>query len=60
MPGLEFEGIRVHSCISSLVRTLSGSYGTRPALVKLPYIFVSVIEAKNASWNADKNSSLLM
>ena len=51
VPGLEAGGVGVRMRIFSLDITLSGSYGTRPAPVKPPWIFFSVIEAKNASLN---------
>ena len=37
----EFRGDGVRSLISSLESTLSGSYGTRPAPAKPPWIFLS-------------------
>jgi len=46
--------------ISSLDITLSGSYGIRPAPVNPPWMLFFVIEAKNASLNAQRNSNLLM
>jgi len=57
---LEAGGIGVRIRISSLDITLSGSYGIRPAPAKLPWIFFSIIEVKNASLNLQRNSSLLM
>jgi len=60
VPGLEVGGVGVRMRISSLDITLSGSYGIRLAPVNPPWIFFSVIEVKNASLNAQRNSSLLM
>ena len=51
MPGREIGGVGVRSRISILEITLSGLYGTRPAPVKAPWIFLSVKEVKNASLN---------
>jgi len=47
----EAGGVGVRMRISSLDITLSGSYGIRLAPVKPPWIFFSVIEAKNAFLN---------
>ncbi len=58
--GREVGGVGVRSLISSLESTLSGSNRTRPAPVKPPWIFLSVIEAKKALQKAQRNSSLLM
>ena len=52
-------GVGVRNRMSSLERTLSGSYGTRPAPAKPPCMFFSVMEAKKASRNPQRNSSLL-
>ena len=55
----EFRGVGVRSLTSSLESTLSGSYGTRPAPAKPPWIFLSVMEAKKAARKPQRNSSLL-
>jgi len=60
VPGLEVGGVGVQIYISSLDITLSGSCGTRPAPANPPWILFFVMEAKNASLNAQRNSNLLM
>ena len=49
VPAREVGGVGVRSLTSSLESTFSGSNGIRPAPVKPPWIFFSVIEAKKAS-----------
>ena len=59
MLACEFKGVGVRSFTSSLDITFSRSYGIRPALAKPPWIFLSIIEAKKALQNPQRNSSLL-
>jgi len=51
MVRLEARGVGVRMRISNLDITPSRSYGISPAPVKPPWMFFSVIEAKNASLN---------
>jgi len=51
MVGLKVRGIKVRIRISSLDITLSRLYGIKPALVKPPWMFFSIIKVKNTSLN---------